>query len=167
MKSIGIISDTHGYMDDRILHHLSNCDEIWHAGDIGDISVTEKLESVAPVRAVYGNIDGGILRKVFPLDQVFECEGVGIYMTHIAGKPGNYPARVSKIVRESHPKVFICGHSHICLVKQNPQFGLLHINPGAAGRHGFHKIRTLIRMKIDGGKVAGLEVVELGNRSSE
>lgn len=153
-------------MDERILHHLRNCDEIWHAGDIGDIRVSDKLETIAPVRAVYGNIDGGILRKVFPLDQIFTCDGIKVYMTHIAGKPGRYPPRVSKIISENSPKIFICGHSHICMVKQNPQFGLLHINPGAAGRHGFHKMRTLIRMKIDGEKIAGLEVVELGSRVS-
>ncbi len=164
MKKIGIISDTHGYMDDRIAHHLQNCHEIWHAGDIGDIAVTDKLEEIAPLRAVYGNIDGGVLRTVFPLDHFFEIEGLKVFMTHIAGRPGSYPARVSAEVRSLKPDVFICGHSHICMVKQNPTFNVLHINPGAAGVQGFHKVRTLLRMDVDKGKVANLEVVELGKR---
>lgn len=166
MKSIGIISDTHGYIDDRIVHHLEKCDEIWHAGDIGTISVIEKLERIATVRAVYGNIDGGLLRKTFPLNQIFSCEEVGVCMTHIAGRPGKYPPRVDQLLRQTKPRLFICGHSHICLVKQNPKFGMLHLNPGAAGRHGFHKMRTLIRLKIEGENISGLEVVELGSRAS-
>ncbi len=164
MRKIGIISDTHGYMDERIAHHLKNCDEIWHAGDIGNIAVTDALEKIATLRAVYGNIDGGVLRTVFPLNQFFEVEGMNVFMTHIAGKPGSYPARVSEEIRAHMPNIFICGHSHICLVKQNPSFGLLHINPGAAGVQGFHKMRTLLRMDLDKGKVANLEVVELGKR---
>jgi len=151
-------------MDERIAHHLQNCDEIWHAGDIGDIAVTDQLEEIASLRAVYGNIDGGILRTVFPLDQFFEIEGLKIFMTHIAGRPGSYPARVSAEVRSLKPNVFICGHSHICMVKQNPTFNVLHINPGAAGVQGFHKVRTLLRMDVDKGKVTNLEVVELGKR---
>jgi len=164
VRKIGIISDTHGYMDERIAHHLKNCDEIWHAGDIGNIAVTDALEKIATLRAVYGNIDGGVLRTVFPLNQFFEVEGMNVFMTHIAGKPGSYPARVSEEIRAHMPNIFICGHSHICLVKQNPSFGLLHINPGAAGVQGFHKMRTLLRMDLDKGKVANLEVVELGKR---
>lgn len=164
MKKIGIISDTHGYMDERIAHHLQECDEIWHAGDIGDIAVTDALNKIAPVRAVYGNIDGGVLRTVFPLNQFFEVEGMKIFMTHIAGKPGSYPTRVSAEIRKYRPQIFICGHSHICMVKQNPAFSLLHINPGAAGIQGFHHVRTLLRMELDKGKVSNLEVVELGKR---
>lgn len=165
MKNIGIISDTHGYVDDRILHYLAKSDEIWHAGDIGDPGVISSLETIAPVRAVYGNIDGGSLRQVYPLDAVFQTGGLQVYITHIAGTPGRYPARVAQKIREVKPAVFVCGHSHICVVKQNPAFGLLHINPGAAGMHGFHKVRTLIRMTIDSGTIGKLEVVELGPRS--
>ena len=164
MKKIGIISDTHSHIDERIAHHLKNCNEIWHAGDIGDIAVTDALNKIAPVRGVYGNIDGGVLRTVFPLNQFFEVEGMKVYMTHIAGKPGSYPARVSAEIRKFRPNIFVCGHSHICMVKQNPTFQLLHINPGAAGVQGFHKVRTLLRMDLDKGKVSNLEVVELGTR---
>lgn len=151
-------------MDERIAHHLKNCDEIWHAGDIGDIAVTDALNEIAPVRGVYGNIDGGVLRTVFPLNQFFEVEGIKVFMTHIAGKPGSYPARVSDEIRRFQPKIFICGHSHICMVKQNPAFQVLHINPGAAGIQGFHKVRTLLRMDLDKGNISNLEVVELGKR---
>ena len=166
MRKIGIISDTHGYMDDRIAHHLEKCDEIWHAGDIGNIAVTDALAKIAPVRGVYGNIDGGVLRTVFPLNQIFKIDGLKVFMTHIASTPGRYPARVNAEIREHKPDIFVCGHSHICLVKQNPNFNLLHINPGAAGIQGFHQMRTLLRMDIHEGKIVNLEVVELGKRSS-
>lgn len=152
-------------MDDRIAHHLQRCDEIWHAGDIGNIAVTDALEKIALVRGVYGNIDGGVLRKIFPLNQIFEVDGVKVFMTHIAGTPGRYPARVSAEIRAHKPDIFVCGHSHILLVKQNPAFNLLHINPGAAGIQGFHQMRTLLRMDIHQGKIANLEVVELGKRA--
>lgn len=151
-------------MDDRIAHYLKNCDEIWHAGDIGNIRVTDALSEIAPVRAVYGNIDGDILRREFPLNQIFELEGVKVFMTHIAGTPGRYPARVNTEIRKHRPQIFICGHSHICLIKHNPAHHLLHINPGAAGLQGFHKVRTLVRLELNQGKIENLEVVELGKR---
>lgn len=164
MKKIGVISDTHSYIDERILHHLGDCDEIWHAGDIGSLDVTDALAALAPVKGVYGNIDDTQVRTVFPLDLVFETEGVKVYITHIAGRPGKYPARVNRIIKDEKPQIFICGHSHICLVKKHPELDVLHINPGAAGKHGFHKVRTLVKMSIDKGKPTNLEVVELGGR---
>lgn len=165
MKQIGILSDTHSYLDERILKHLEDCDEIWHAGDIGNIEVTDQLHKLpGKLRAVYGNIDGGDIRKEFKLDEYFEVEHVKVYLTHIAGRPGRYPSRVAENVRQFQPQVFVCGHSHICLVQFNKTFELLHINPGAAGKHGFHKKRTLVRLDINGGKIENLRIVELGNR---
>jgi putative phosphoesterase len=164
MKEIGLLSDTHGFMDDRILHHLSGCDEIWHAGDIGSFSVMEPLHKISTVRAVYGNIDDAEMRGAYPLDCTFEVENAKCYITHIAGRPGRYPARVKSKVKEFEPDIFVCGHSHLLLVQRNPQTGLIHLNPGAAGKHGFHKMRTLLRFSIDHGKVENLRVVELGKR---
>ena len=164
MKKILLLSDTHGYMDERILAYAEKADEIWHAGDIGDIAVTDALNKIARVRGVYGNIDGGVMRTVFPLNQFFEVEGIKVFMTHIAGKPGSYPPRVNAEIRKFKPQIFVCGHSHICMVKQNLALSLLHINPGAAGVQGFHKVRTLLRMDLDNGKVSNMEVVELGAR---
>ncbi len=164
MKKIGVISDTHSHMDDRILHHLSDCDEIWHAGDVGNLEVIDALQKIAPVKGVYGNIDDNQVRTVFPLDNVFETEGLKVYMTHIAGRPGKYPARVDRAIKENLPHIFVCGHSHICLVKKNPELNILHINPGAAGKHGFHKVRTLVKLCLDNSIPSKLEVVELGVR---
>jgi len=165
MKQIGILSDTHSYLDDRILKHLEDCDEIWHAGDIGTIDVTDRLKELpGKLRAVYGNIDGGEIRKEFALDEAFQVESLRIFMTHIAGRPGRYPLRVKEIIKRFNPKIFICGHSHICLVQHNKEYNLVHINPGAAGKHGFHKKRTLVKLHIDGDKIENLRVVELGNR---
>ncbi len=166
MKRIGLLSDTHGYMDERILHHLRRCDEIWHAGDIGDLKVMEELGEIAPIRAVYGNIDGEKARISYPLNNIFELEGIKCFITHIAGRPGKYPSRVKEIIEKEEPDIFVCGHSHILLVKKDPKSGLLHLNPGAAGRHGFHKMRTLIRFEIDSGMVQHPEIIELGKRSS-
>lgn len=151
-------------MDERILHHLKGCDEIWHAGDIGSTSVLKPLEETANVRAVYGNIDDAGIRVIYPLDNVFEVEGALIYMTHIAGRPGKYPHRVKAKLNALRPDIFVCGHSHILLVNRDPESGLIHLNPGAAGHHGFHKIRTLLRFDINAGKVENLEAIELGKR---
>jgi putative phosphoesterase len=165
MKQIGILSDTHSYLDDRILKHLEDCDEIWHAGDIGTIDVTDRLNELpGRLRVVYGNIDGGEIRKEFNLNEAFQVESVGVLMTHIAGRPGRYPSRVKELVKELKPNIFVCGHSHICLVQYNKEFNLIHINPGAAGKHGFHKKRTLVKLEINGEKVENLRIVELGNR---
>jgi putative phosphoesterase len=166
MTRIGLLSDTHGYIDDQILRLLSEVDEIWHAGDIGDLKVMDQLASIRPVVAVWGNIDGGDARQRYPQDVHAERDGVSLMMTHIGGRPGKYPDRVKAQLRAHQPDVFICGHSHITLVKHDPSYNVLHMNPGAAGRHGFHKMRTLLRFTADKGKLSDLELVELGPRSS-
>ncbi len=153
-------------MDERILHHLQGADEIWHAGDIGSIAVMEPLEKIAPVRAVYGNIDGGEMRRIYPEHQIFEVAGLKVWITHIAGRPGAYPAGIREGIALHKPHIFICGHSHICLVKRDPKTGMIHMNPGAAGRHGFHKVRTMLKFKLDKGQISDLSVVELGARSA-
>lgn len=165
MKRIGLLSDTHGYLDDRILHHLEPCDEIWHAGDIGEIGVTDQLAKLKPVVAVYGNIDGQDVRKVHPKNQRFMCEHVDVWMTHIGGYPGRYSPDVRDSIYHSPPKLFIAGHSHILKVMPDKKLGLIHMNPGAAGVHGFHKKRTMLRFTIDGANIENLEVVELGERA--
>jgi putative phosphoesterase len=163
---IGLLSDTHGYLDEGILRHLQSCDEIWHAGDIGSKEVTDKLASIKPLRAVYGNIDGNELRKEFPEDNRFTCEGVDVLITHIGGYPGRYSQHASRLIRDNPPKLFICGHSHILKILPDTKFGLLHMNPGAAGQHGFHIIRTMIRFSIDDTRIHSAEVVELGRRGA-
>lgn len=166
MKRIGLLSDTHSFLDDSVLKYFEECDEVWHAGDIGDVSIADELEAFRPFRAVYGNIDGGSLRQRYPLNQRFVCEGLDVWMTHIGG----YPKRYSKRVREQlqaerqTPGLFISGHSHILKVIPDPKFQLLHINPGACGHHGWHKVRTVVRFSIDAGKPKDLEVIELGKR---
>ncbi len=167
MKRIGLISDTHGYLDDRIEAHLSDCDEIWHAGDIGTPEVTDRLSALAPLRAVYGNIDGGELRQSFPENAQFEVGGLRVWITHIAGTPGRYNERVRAGLTARPTDLFICGHSHICRVERDKKYGHIHMNPGAAGRHGFHKVRTLLKFEIVRGKTENLRVVELGSRSRE
>ena len=164
MLRIGLLSDTHSYLHPAILPQFAECDEIWHAGDIGSTAVADALETFKPFRAVYGNIDGGALRLRYPEDLHFECEGLRVYMTHIGGYPGKYPARVKKALLAERPGLFICGHSHILKVMPDPGLQLLHINPGACGREGFHKMCTVIRFTLDTGKVKGLEVIELGLR---
>ena len=161
---IGLLSDTHGYLDPSIMAYFAECDEIWHAGDIGSEDVADQLEALKPFRAVYGNIDGGPLRRRFPEDLIFTCDGLKVYLTHIGGYPGKYPARIRKIFEAEKPGLFICGHSHIMKAMPDPVFHLLHINPGACGREGFHKINTIVRFNIGGGRVTGLEVIELGMR---
>jgi hypothetical protein len=166
MKKILLLSDTHGYLDDAIQSHITNADEIWHAGDIGTIDLTDRIEKLKPLKAVYGNIDGHVLRSAFPLDLFFVCEGLKVFITHIGG----YPTRYSKGIKEKllihKPDLFICGHSHILKVIRDKQLGLLHINPGAAGIHGFHKMRTMIRFEINNGSMENVEVIELGLRGS-
>jgi len=154
-------------MDDRILHHLKGVDEIWHAGDIGDLKVTDSLMAVAPIRAVYGNIDSAKIRSEFPLHQRFILEGMRIWITHIGGRPGRYDYRLRERIFRDKPDLFICGHSHICMVKHDKSIGGVYMNPGAAGRHGFHKMRTLLRFSLDKGAVSNLEAVELGPRAKE
>lgn len=162
MKKIGLLSDTHGYLDERILHHLRGCDEIWHAGDFGTADVAEQLAPVAPLRGVYGNIDGRDVRLSQPLVQAFEIEGLKVLMTHIGGYPGHYAPAARPLLAREQPGLFITGHSHILKVMPDPKLHLLHLNPGAAGRQGFHKVRTLLRFEVANGKVQQLQVVELG-----
>jgi putative phosphoesterase len=167
MKQIGLLSDTHGYLDERIAHHLRGCDEIWHAGDFGDASVVSELRSLAPgFRGVYGNIDGTDVRRTEPLVQDFELEGLRVLMTHIGGYPGHYSPAARPLLAAARPGLFISGHSHILRVMPDPRLGLLHLNPGAAGRHGFHQVRTLLRFGIANGRVVDLQAVELGKRAS-
>ena len=165
MFRIGLLSDTHGFYDPRIADHFSGCDEIWHAGDIGDPEVITRLHRIAPVIAVYGNIDGQPIRSRFPGHQRLTREGLVIWMTHIGGYPGNYDARVRSDIRTNPPDLFISGHSHILKVMPDKKAGLLHMNPGAAGRNGLHRVRTLIRFGIKEGKVDHADVIELGPRS--
>ena len=162
---IGLLSDTHGHLDDRIFQYFEECDEIWHAGDIGTAEVSEKLAAYRPFKAVYGNVDGGQLRIQFPEDLWFDCESVSVWITHIGGYPPKYNRRTKEILKERTPDLFICGHSHILKVMHDKERGLLHINPGAAGLQGFHKIRTLVRFDINSAKISNLEVIELGKRT--
>ncbi|MBX7107825.1 MAG: metallophosphatase family protein [Chitinophagales bacterium] len=164
MKYIGILSDTHGFVDPAIFDYLKDCDEIWHAGDFGN-SVSTALSTFKPLKGVYGNIDGTADRQRFPEDLLFNCEGIRIFITHIGGYPNHYPSRVKRIIETARPDLFISGHSHILKIVRDPVCQLLHINPGAAGRSGFHQVRTMVRLKIDAGKISGVEVIELGKRS--
>ncbi|MBS7321042.1 MAG: metallophosphoesterase family protein [Myroides sp.] len=164
MKKILLLSDTHSYIDDRILHYAEQADEVWHAGDIGDLKVTDTLKKVKLLRAVYGNIDDAEARKEFPLNAVFECEGMKVWITHIGGYPGKYPTRIKEGFMLYKPDVFICGHSHILKVQYDKQYQCLTMNPGAAGTHGFHQMRTMLRFEIANGKMQNLEVIELGKR---
>ena len=163
MKRIGVLSDTHGYWDDRYLEYFKECDEIWHAGDIGSMEVAERLAGFRPFRAVYGNIDGQDMRKFYPLINRFVIENTEVMIKHIGGYPGHYDdsIRASLLIRP--PKLFISGHSHILKVKYDKTLGMLHINPGAAGIYGFHKVRTLVRFSIEDGNFSDLEVIELAD----
>jgi putative phosphoesterase len=165
MKQIGIISDTHGYLDDKVFSYFAQCDEIWHAGDIGP-NVAEKLASFKPFKAVHGNIDGADVRRAFPEELFFECEGQRVYMVHIGGSPGKYTGKVKAKIIEKKPSLFICGHSHILrVVTDKTHHNMLYLNPGAAGIQGFHTVRTLVRLKIHQGIISDLQVIELGNRN--
>ena len=167
MMRIGLLSDTHGYFDDRIAHHLRDCDEIWHAGDFGDAAVVDALRELAPrFRGVYGNIDGTDVRRSQPLVQDFVVEGLRVLITHIGGYPGHYAPAARPLLAAARPGLFVTGHSHILRVMPDPKLGLLHLNPGAAGRHGFHQVRTLLRFGVVAGKVVELRAVELGPRGS-
>ena len=159
-----LLSDTHSYIDDRILHYAAKADEVWHAGDIGNLKVTDALASKAKLRGVYGNIDDHKIRATFPLNNRFTCEGVDVWITHIGGYPPKYNINTREEIKENPPKLFICGHSHILKVMPDKRYGLLHMNPGACGTNGFHKIRTMLRFEINSGKIENLEVVELGKK---
>lgn len=165
MKRILLLSDTHNYIDEAIIRYAESCDEIWHAGDIGTAEVSNVLEKIKPFRAVYGNIDGNDIRIRYPKHIRFVCEGMDIFMTHIAGKPDTYAADVKQLIQFRPPQVLICGHSHILMVKRSPKYGCMHLNPGAAGKHGFHHVRTMLRFSISNGKMSNMEVIELGPRA--
>lgn len=164
MTRIGLLSDTHGYWDDRYLKHFETCDEIWHAGDIGSFDLAEKLNAFRPLRAVYGNIDGQDIRSRYPETIRFTVDEADVLMKHIGGYPGKYDPSVRSILFSNPPKLFISGHSHILKVKFDKNLGLLHINPGAAGKYGFHKVRTLVRFTIDRGNFSDMEVIELNDK---
>jgi putative phosphoesterase len=164
---IGLLSDTHSFLDPMIFEYFKNCDEIWHAGDIGDPEIIHLIEKVKPLKAVFGNIDNKELQNSLPEDLWFPCEGLSIWMTHIGGTPPNYNPRVKKILKEKVPDVFICGHSHILRVKKDPAYkDMLYINPGAAGNHGFHTIKTVIRFEIKKASIFNMEAIELGKRGA-
>ncbi|MCX6239015.1 MAG: metallophosphoesterase family protein [Bacteroidia bacterium] len=164
MRRIGLLSDTHGYLDDRILAYLGECDEIWHAGDIGNAETAQKLSTLKPFKAVSGNIDGNDLRQEYPVRLRFVCEEVDVLMVHIGGYPGHYSKDIRKEINSLSPKLFISGHSHLLKVIYDKKFQLLHINPGAAGIQGFHQFRTIIRFSIDKSEIKDLEVIELGQK---
>ncbi|MGB1309115.1 MAG: metallophosphoesterase family protein [Oceanihabitans sp.] len=160
MKKILLLSDTHSYIDASILKYVKLADEVWHAGDIGDLKVTDAIKKIKPLRAVYGNIDDEKARLEFPENNRFMCEGVSVWITHIGGYPPKYNLRVREEIKINPPKIFISGHSHILKVMPDKQLNILHINPGAIGKHGFHKVRTMVRFIIDGEKIKDLEVIE-------
>ena len=161
MKRIGLLSDTHAYWDDRYLKYFEECDEIWHAGDIGSMELATRLNAFRPLRAVYGNCDGGELRQLYKGTLRWECEGADVLMTHIGGYPGRYAPDIRRQLYAQPPKLFISGHSHILKVQYDKTLGLLHINPGAAGLQGWHQVRTLVRFSVSEGAFSDLEVIEI------
>ncbi len=164
MQRILLLSDTHSFLDDAIFKYTDECNEIWHAGDFGNFELAEQLASYKPLRGVWGNIDGHELRQQFPLHNRFMCEQTDVWMTHIGGYPDKYNPKISNELKNNPPKLFICGHSHILKVIYDKKLHLLHLNPGAAGREGFHQVRTLLRFSITETRIHDLEVIELGKR---
>ena len=164
MTKIGLISDTHGWLDPAFMHHFKDCDEIWHAGDLGVIAIADELKKIKPFKAVYGNIDGYDVRSEYPEILEWQCEGVKVLMVHIGGYPPKYNTATKKLIKTIQPQLFISGHSHILKVMYDAENQCLHMNPGAAGKHGWHQMRTLIRFTIDGKEMKDCEVIELGKR---
>ena len=165
MKRIGIISDTHGFVDLQMINILQECDEIWHAGDFGYNNSIEKFIRNFNIKGVYGNIDGQKIRNIYPRLQTFHCEEVKVLMTHICGNSKNYTLEIEQIIQLKKPNIFICGHSHILKIKYDKKYDFLHINPGSAGKEGFHIMRTLVLLEINDKKIYNIKVVELGKRS--
>lgn len=161
---IGLLSDTHGWIHSRIFDHFADCDEIWHAGDIGNLETADKLASFKPLKAVYGNIDNAITRTVYSENMIFKAEELGVWITHIGGTPGHYERRLLPRLTENGPDIFICGHSHIAKVMYDHKMGFLYINPGAAGYIGFHRYMTIIKFSIDGKDIHDMNLIELGER---
>ncbi len=164
MTRILLLSDTHGFIDEQILKYVRQADEVWHAGDIGDLKVADTLKENTPLRAVYGNIDGKELRAEYPLNNQFKVEGISVFMTHIGGYPGRYTARVKTELSKVPIDLYICGHSHILKVMRDKKLNLLHMNPGAIGKHGFHRVRTMLRFVIDKKEIKDLEVIEMSRK---
>ena len=164
MKNILLLSDTHSYIDDRILEYAQNADEIWHAGDFGSQNVIDKLQEIHPIKGVFGNIDDHKIRAQFPETLRFTCEGVEVLMKHIGGYPSKYDLSIKEEITKNPPQLFISGHSHILKVMYDKNLNLLHINPGACGNIGWHKVRTMIRFQIEEREIKNLEVIELGTR---
>ena len=164
MVKILLLSDTHGYIDDQILKFVKQADEVWHAGDIGDLKVTDAIALLKPIRAVYGNIDNAKIRNEFSLDNEFIIENIKVFMTHIGGYPNRYDVRIKEKLASDPPELFISGHSHILKVMPDKKLNLLHMNPGAVGKQGFHNVRTMLRFSIDKKEIKNLEVIELGKR---
>ena len=165
MKRIGLMSDTHGFIDPKIYDYFKDVDEIWHAGDVGDVAVIDELRDFKPVKGVYGNIDATDVRMEFPEFNRFRCEDVEVLITHIGGKPGKYSKPLyEELQQNGAPKLFICGHSHILLVKNDPRYNMLWMNPGACGFKGFHQVKTVLRFSITSDRIHDLEVIELGKR---
>ncbi len=165
MKKILLLSDTHSHIDDTILKYVAQADEVWHAGDIGNLVVTDTIKKYKPLRAVSGNIDDAKARIEFPLNNRFMCEGVDVLITHIGGYPGKYNPQIKAEIIANPPKLFICGHSHILKVMYDKKYNLLHMNPGAAGKSGFHQVRTMLRFVIDGDKIKDLEIIEIEKKA--
>jgi uncharacterized protein len=162
---IGLLSDTHSYLDPLVVKHFADCNEIWHAGDIGSMALANELEQFKPFRAVHGNIDDKTIQHRYPEDLWFACEGLTVWMTHIGGSPPGYNPRIKKLLRERIPDIFICGHSHILRIGRDSSFNnMLHLNPGAAGNQGLHHKKTIVRFDVTGKEIAAMEVIELGNR---
>ena len=164
MTRIGLISDTHNYLDEAVFRHFEACDEIWHGGDFGTVEIADRLKAAKPLKGVYGNIDGRDVRSIYPLKLSWTCEEVNVYMTHIGGYPGRYAPGVKQELVSSGARLFICGHSHILKVMYDDKIGCLHMNPGAAGKQGWHQVRTVLRFTIDGADIKDLEVIELGKK---
>lgn len=161
MQKILLLSDTHGFIDEQILKFIKQADEVWHAGDIGNIEVTDAIQKLKPLRAVYGNIDNHLIRAEFPLDNKFKIEDVTVWITHIGGYPNRYDVRVKEELKKNPPTIFISGHSHILKVIYDKKLNVLHLNPGAAGKYGIQKVRTMLRFQIDGGQIKKMEIIEL------
>jgi hypothetical protein len=165
MQKILLISDTHSYLDEKLFKYIQTVDEVWHAGDIGDIKVCTEIEKLKPLKAVYGNIDGQDVRIRYPENNIFLCEQVKVFITHIGGYPNRYNLEAKKIIEQEKPNLFICGHSHILKITFDKKYNLLHLNPGACGIQGFHQVKTILRFNIDGADIKNMEIIELGKRA--
>lgn len=164
MTKILLLSDTHNYIDNQIIKYINEADQVWHAGDIGNIQIIEKIREFKPIIAVSGNIDGTDIRKEIPENQFFTCEEVSVFMTHIGGYPNKYAPQIETKLKTLRPKIFICGHSHILKIIYDKKLNLLHLNPGACGKYGFHKVRTMIRFEIHQSEIKNMQIIELGSK---